>query len=264
MFYNLKMNLIPKRIICLTEESVEFLYDLGLEHLIVGVSVYVERPIEAKNKKRVTAFTHANIKKIKELNPDLILGFSDIQKDIAKDLIAEGMNVFISNQRSLDEIIQYMFWLGCLVGEKEKAENYLKQFIQKISDLKKINYKNRPRVYIEEWDEPMINGIHWFVELVELCGGEVILKERSIGTKLAKERFVDQSEVINANPDIIFACWCGKKFDYEKLVMRDGFREISAVKNKQVFELDPAIFLQPGPALFKEGVDILQKIISNQ
>lgn len=257
------MNLYPQKIICLTEESVEFLFDIGRSDLICGVSIYVERPVEAKNIPKIGAFTHANIKKIVEMKPDLVIGFSDIQKDIARDLIGMGLNVFISNQRSLDEIFQYLFRLGSLIGEVNKTEKYLLPFINKMNELKSKKYLNRPKVYIEEWDEPTIIGITWFTELVELCGGEVIFREKSLSTSLAKDRVIDANEVVELNPDIILVSWCGKKFDRETFLARPKYQKINAVKNNKIFELDPAIFLQPGPALFKEGIQILNSIISN-
>jgi iron complex transport system substrate-binding protein len=235
-----------------------------MEHLIVGVSVYVERPIEAKSKNKVTAFTHANQKKIINLKPDLVLGFSDIQKDIARDLIGAGLNVFITNQRSIEEIFQYLFWLGSLVGCVEKTQKYLNEFKEKIECIRGVSREYRSKVYIEEWDEPTIIGIRWFTELVEICGGEVLFREKSLAGNLAMERTVTHEEILKENPDIILVCWCGKKFDRESFVNRSGFKELTAVKEEKIYELDPAIFLQPGPALFKDGIDILSKILSEK
>lgn len=252
----------PEKIICLTEETVEFLFDIGREDLIVGVSVYVERPEIAKKLPKIGAFTHANIKKITGIKPDLVIGFSDIQKDIARDLVGEGLNVFITNQRSIDEIIQNLFWFGSMIGEVEKTEKYLRPFINRVNELRGQQYFRRPKVYIEEWDEPTIIGIHWFSELVELCGGEVVFKDKSMSTSLAKDRIIDQQEVVKENPEYILVCWCGKKFDQESFLARKNYDQINAVKKNQVIELDPAIFLQPGPALFKEGIDILLSVFS--
>lgn len=250
------------KIICLTEETVEFLFDIGRSDLIAGVSVYVERPIEAKKLPKIGAFTHANIKKIVEMKPDLVIGFSDIQKDIARDLIAEGISVFITNQRSIDEIILNLRLIGRMIGEVEKTEKYLSEFEKKIDQLRNTKYIQRPKVYIEEWDEPTIVGIRWFTEIVELCGGDVIFRERSLTTSKAMDRTAIHSEIVRENPDIVLVSWCGKKFDRESFVSRENFRNISAVKNNKIFELDPAIFLQPGPALFKDGIQILKSIIS--
>lgn len=245
----------PERIICLTEESVETLYLLGEEKRIVGVSAFVERPLEAKKIKKVSAFTSANIDKILDLKPDLVLGFSDIQKDIAKELIGAGVNVFIANHRSLDEILNYILWLGSMVGKRDESEaliSRLEENIQEAKDLSK-SLKRRPRVYIEEWDDPMISGIRWFSELIEVCGGVDIFKKQG-EQSLANDRIVKNEDVIAKNPDIIFGCWCGKKVDIEQIKNRQGYDKIEAVKNSRIYELDPAIFLQPGPAPFLEGI----------
>ena len=248
----------PQRIVCMTEESVETLYALGKEDLIVGVSAFVKRPPEAQKKKKISAFTSANIPKIQELKPDLILGFSDIQKDIARDLIGLGLNVFISNHRSLEETLNYILGLGSLVGEREKSLKLIDHYEQLMEKAFKIgnSLKNKPRVYLEEWDEPMICGISWFSELVGLCGGEDVCKSFSKGS-LAKDRFVSRGYIKEQNPDIIFGCWCGKKVSISSIKEREGWDQIKAVKNNQVFELAPEIFLQPGPSLFVDGPSIL-------
>ncbi|WP_127714445.1 ABC transporter substrate-binding protein [Halobacteriovorax sp. HLS] len=254
----------PKSIICMTEESVETLYALGREDLIVGVSVYVERPLEAKKKPTISAFTHANIKKITKMKPDLVLGFSDIQKDIARDLIGAGLNVFIANHRSIAEILSYIHMLGNLIGEQDKTAIYIDTLKAKIEKAQEIasTFTKRPRVYIEEWDEPLICGIQWFSEIVEICGGEVVHMEMSRST-LAKDRILKQEDISTFNPDIILACWCGKKVDIDSILNREAIQSVAAIKNKNVFELDPAIFLQPGPAPIVDGIDILLDIFSN-
>lgn len=251
----------PQRIVCMTEESVELLYDLGLEEKIVGVSTYVRRPEKARKLPTVTAFTHANLKKILQLKPDLVLGFSDIQKDIAKDLIGAGLNVFITNQRSISEIFSYLRQISALVGAAVEGDAYVRDLEHKYDHLKSQgqNIKYKPKVYLEEWDEPMITGIHWFSELVQAAGGEVCFAEKSQGA-MAQDRFVSAAEVREANPDIILACWCGKKVDIQAIKSREGWSEIEAVKNDQVIELEPEIFLQPGPALFKDGLGILIQV----
>ncbi|MBC7537237.1 MAG: cobalamin-binding protein [Bacteriovorax sp.] len=254
-----------KRIICMTEESVEFLYALGRSDLIVGVSVYAVRPPEVLNHPVISAFTHANIKKIIDLKPDLVIGFSDIQKDIARDLIGEGINVYISNQRSLEEILSYLWGLGHLIGEVQKTKEFILKLQNKMewAALKASKFKKHPRVYIEEWDEPKIAGIRWFSELVELCGGIDIFKERSHSGSKALERFVNNEEVVSGNPDIILGCWCGKKVDICSIKNRPNYSNISAVKNGQVIELPPEIFLQPGPAPILDGIDQLLSIFSD-
>ncbi len=258
------MKRFPKSIICMTEESVEVLYALGRSELIVGVSAYVERPPEAKKKRTISAFTHANLKRIVEMKPDLVLGFSDIQKDIAKDLIAEGLNVFIANHRSIEGILNYIQMLGNLVGEREKASSYILELEEKISYAKSKaeTFKIRPKVYVEEWDNPLICGIQWFSEIVEICGGVIVHKEKSLSS-LATGRIVTNEEIVAACPDIILACWCGKKVVFNHIYERAGFSSLPAVKNSQVFELDPAIFLQPGPAPIVAGIDQLLEIFEN-
>jgi iron complex transport system substrate-binding protein len=260
----LDMAKYPERIICLTEESVETLFLLGEEKRIVGVSAFVERPAKAKKIKTVSAFTSANIDKILELKPDLVLGFSDIQKDIAKELIGAGVNVFIANHRSLDEILNYILWLGSMVGKREESEALISKLEENIREARELSgsFKVRPRVYIEEWDDPMISGIRWFSELIEVCGGVDIFKEQG-EQSLAQDRIVNHEAVIAKNPDFILGCWCGKKVDIDEIKNRDGYDQIGAVKNSRVFELDPAIFLQPGPAPLLDGIPKIIEILKD-
>ena len=254
----------PQRIICMTEESVETLYLLGKEDLIVGVSSFVKRPPESREKKKISCFTQANIKKIVDLKPDLILGFSDIQKDIAKELIGLGLNVFIANHRSLIQTLDYILNLGSLIGERDKALRLVHSYelsIEKVIENSKSLSAN-PKVYIEEWDDPMICGIQWFSEIVEVCGGKDICSSKSYGV-LAKDRFVSKEFVGAKNPDIILASWCGKKVDLSSFEKRLGWSNINAIKTSHVYELEPEIFLQPGPALFESGLNLLSGIINN-
>lgn len=249
----------PQRIICMTEESVELLYLLGKQDLIAGVSTYVRRPAQARKLPTISAFTHANIKKIEAANPDLILGFSDIQKDIAKELIGLGHNVFISNQRSLDEILNYILMLGRLVDAKEKSHQLVESYKKRMKSIKKIN---KPlKVYLEEWDEPLISAIQWFSELFELFGVENIFSKQAKGS-LAQDRFITHQQIIQANPDVIFPCWCGKKVDIDSIKNRDGYQNIKAIKENKIFELEPEIFLQPGPALFESGLDVIEDYLT--
>lgn len=247
-----------KKIICLTEESVETLFEIGKGDLIVGVSSFVKRPDEATKLPKVSFFTSSNLDKICKLNPDLILGYSDIQKDIAKDLIERGQNVFVSNHRSIDDILQYISSLSLMVDAKDEGELLLNRLLEKIEKAKKFasGLKRKPKVYFEEWDSPQISAIKWVSELIELCGGIEIFKEKSSGI-LAKERIVDNSKVAASNPDIIFGCWCGKKVKIDSILQRDELSGVAAIKNKHIFELEPEIFLQPGPAPLLSGIDIL-------
>ena len=253
----------PRRVVCMTEESVETMYALGLEDRIIGVSAFVERPIEAKQLPTMSVFTHANLQKIAESKPDLVLGFSDIQKDIARDLIGMGLNVWIANHRTLDEILDYVLALGSLFGQRKAALDYVAELEDRLALAKSqaSRLKHRPRVYIEEWDQPMLSGISWFSEIVQACGGEDIFIEKSHGS-LAREREVNCELVIQRNPEIILACWCGKPVDKAQIKSREGWSAIEAVKTDRIYELDPAIFLQPGPAPIVSGIEVLERIFN--
>jgi len=251
----------PQRIVCLTEESVETLYLLGQEKMIVGVSAYVKRPKQAQKLPKVSAFIKSNIKKISKINPDLVLGFSDIQKDIARDLIEAGLNVYIANQRSLAEILEYVIWLGSTVGERRKAMALARQFDRKLEQVrqKTARWKRKPRVYFEEWDEPMIAGIQWVSQLIEACGGIDVNARLSSG-KLARDRFVTSEAMIKKNPDIVIGCWCGKKVNIASIRKRPGWASVNAIRQNNIVEVEPEIFLQPGPAPFLDGIDILLEL----
>jgi iron complex transport system substrate-binding protein len=255
---------LPAKIICLTEESVETLFALNMSHCIIGVSAFVKRPSAACDLPKVSFFTTSNIDKIVSMNADLILGYSDIQKDIARELIERGQNVFISNHRTIGETLDYIYTLGTLVGKEQEARAYVGELIDKVKEvkLKASELKIRPRVYFEEWDDPMISAIQWVSECIEISGGINIFKSNANGF-LAKERFVEASDVISFNPDIIIGCWCGKKVKIESIKSREGWDQINAVKNNQVFEVEPEIFLQPGPAPILDGLDILLKIFND-
>jgi iron complex transport system substrate-binding protein len=257
----------PRKIICLTEETVETLYLLGREDLIAGVSEYVERPAEAKKHPQVSQFLRSNFDKITELQPDLVIGFSDIQKEIARELIGRGLNVLITNQRSLEEILEQILLLGRIIGEGAKAHALVDDFRVKLQETKNksASFPRKPRVYFEEWDHPRLSCIRWVSELIEACGGENIFARKT--HSLAKEREVSDEEIVRANPDVIIGCWCGKKVKTESFAQRPGFGAINAIKNKNVYEVSPAIFLQPGPALFVDGLSqlfsLLQKVASS-
>jgi iron complex transport system substrate-binding protein len=245
----------PSKIICLTEESVETLYLLGRSDLIQGVSEYVERPPEAKKLLQVTQFIRSDIEQIVSMQPDLVLGFSDLQKDIASKLIGRGLNVFVTNQRTLEEILNNILLLGRMIGEEQKAQDLIEGFRQKLAAIKLLGAQlpYKPKVYFEEWDHPKLSGITWVSELIEVCGGENIFRHKS--GSMAVDRKVSDEEIISLNPDIIFGCWCGKPVKIEAISSRAGYEEITAVKKGQIWELSAAIFLQPGPALFVDGLD---------
>ena len=257
------MKQFPRKVVCLTEESVETLYLLGRQESIAAVSKYVMRPAEARSLPKVTSFIKSNYDKIAEIDPDLIIGFSDIQKDIARDLVERGYNVFIANQRNVVEILDYIQWLGNLFDAAHEAKVLVDklQGIIASTSAKGSAMINKPRVYFEEWYDPMITGIGWVSDCIEISGGIDINREKSQGT-LAKDRFVSSEEIIKKNPDVIFVCWCGKPADIKRITARPGWQEIKAIKHGQIYELPPEIFLQPGPAPVLDGLGIMQKYLT--
>jgi len=251
----------PERIVCLTEEPTETLYLLGEQHRIVGISAYTARPPEAKRDKPVvSAFIGGSVSKISALNPDLIIGFSDIQGDLARDLIKANLPVLIFNQRTVQEVLDVILIMGRLVGSEDKARTLVAGYVERLSRLEAANAQRRdkPRVYFEEWDEPTITAIEWVHELIGLAGGRNVFADRA-HKKLASERFVTHDEVLAADPEIILACWCGKAFDREAFLARPGFDRLSAVRTGRVYEMDPSIILQPGPACLTAGLDWLER-----
>ena len=254
----------PQRIICLTEEPTEVLYLLGEQDRIVGISGFTVRPARArKEKPKVSAFIDADIEKIVALKPDLVIGFSDIQANIAKELIARGVTVWINNHRSVDEIFKMIVQLGSIVGKQDAAIALVNDYKLKIENIARqnIHRKRKPAVYFEEWFDPLITGIKWVSELIELAGGIDIYKQHQ-NASLAKDRIIgNMNDVADKNPDIIIASWCGKKFKKEKLVGRKDWDKINAVRNDFIFEIKSSLILQPGPAAVSEGIREIAKII---
>lgn len=246
----------------MTEETTETLYALGEDWRIVGISGFTVRPPRArKEKPRVSAFTSAKIDKILELMPDLVLGFSDLQADIAADLIRRGVPVHIFNQRSIPEILAMIGTLGGMIGQQQKAEEYLLRLEQRLSATGAAQKGPRPLVYFEEWDEPNISGIRWVSELICLAGGDDCFPERA-AEPLGKNRIIaDPDEIIRRRPDIIIGSWCGKKFRPEKVAARPGWHAIPAVANGEMHEIKSSLILQPGPAALTDGLDALGRII---
>jgi iron complex transport system substrate-binding protein len=252
------------RIVCLTEETTETLYLLGEDHRIAGISGYTVRPPRArKEKPRVSAFISADIPKILALQPDLVLSFSDLQADIVAALIRHGVTVHAFNQRSVGEILEMILTLGALVGANDKASALVAQLEDNIAAVKARAAKreNRPRVYFEEWDEPMISGIGWVSELVTIAGGDDVFAGLA-GAQSAKDRIVSREAVIARDPQIIIGSWCGKKFHAGKLASRPGFENIAAVRAGRLHEIKSPIILQPGPAALGDGLAALEAIIS--
>ena len=263
MTSNFTIRAVPERIVCLTEEPTEILYELGEDERIVGISAYTERPPRAAEQKQVvSAFIGGSVQKISALKPDLIIGFSDIQAQLAHDLIKANLPVVIFNQRSLQEILDVIVTIGSIVGRRDDAVDLVRGYIDNLEAAKRRAeaQSHRPRVYFEEWDDPRITAIEWVGELIEIAGGQNIFAPRSSG-KLAEERFVDDDEILAADPEIIAACWCGKAVDIDSIRERPGYDELSAVKDDAIHELDPAMILQPGPGCLTDGLAALEKII---
>ena len=254
----------PQRIVCLTEETTEWLYLLGQESKIVGISGYTVRPRRAREEKpRVSAFLSAKIDKILALKPDCVFGFSDLQADIANLLIRSGIQVTVFNQRSVDEIFSMLYQVAAMVGEVNQGEIRLKQFRENLNAIQTAasNFKRRPIIYFEEWDEPRISAIRWVSELITIAGGDDCFPELAI-MPMGKDRIIaDDQSIVSRVPDIIIGSWCGKKFRPEKVSQRAGWESIPAVKNNQLFEIKSADILQPGPAALTDGVAQLHQII---
>ncbi len=256
----------PQRIVCLTEEPTEVLYALGEQDRIVGISGFTVRPARARREKpRICAFTSAKIGRILELRPDLVVGFSDIQADIAKDLIKAGVEVWISNHRSVAGILSYVRRLGAMVGAADRAQRYALELERRIDEVRErsLRFSQRPRVYFEEWDEPMITGIRWVSELIAIAGGDDIFPERA-GCALAKDRILaDSTEIIRRAPDIIFGSWCGKRFRPNRVAERTGWADVPAVRAGELHEIKSPLILQPGPAALTDGLDAIHQVIRN-
>jgi iron complex transport system substrate-binding protein len=250
--------------VCLTEEPTEILYALGESDRIVGISAYTVRPSEARRDKPiVSAFIGGSVRKIAALEPDLVIGFSDIQAELAKKLIGENLPVLIFNQRSLQEILDVILDLGRLVDRKALAEALVAGYIHRLTRCaeQSARVQHRPRVYFEEWDEPMISAIEWVSELVEVAGGRNVFADRA-ANKLARGRFVSVDEVVQADPEVVLASWCGKAFDRASFEARPGFSRLSAVRAGRVHEVPASIILQPGPACLTDGLDFLTALLS--
>ncbi len=258
----------PKRIVCLTEETTETLYLLGQGDRIVGVSGYTVRPPEARQKPKVSAFINAKFDKIEALRPDLILAFSDLQADLAAELIRRGVAVVTFNQRSVAEILQMIRMLGGLVGCQGQAEALADGLAEGLDRIRESasQFPSRLRVFFEEWDEPLISGIRWVEELVDIAGGAPIFPELA-DARLAKDRIVDPIEIARRDPQVVVASWCGKKMKKATIQSRPGWDAVSAVRNDRIFEIKSTYILQPGPASLTEGVqqlhDILRRVHAN-
>src|SRR5215471_5051434 len=249
------MSRFPSRIICLTEETTETLYLLGQGDRVVGVSGYTVRPPEARQKPKISAFINAKFDKIVALHPDLVLAFSDLQADLVAELIRRGLPVVTFNQRSVDEIFQMIRMLGGLVGCQHEAEALADRLRKGLDATREsaARFPTRPRVFFEEWDEPLISGIRWVEELLETAGGSPIFPELA-GARLAKDRIVDPAEVARRDPQVVFASWCGRKMKKATMQKRPHWERVSAVRDDRIYESKSTYILQPGPASLTEGM----------
>jgi iron complex transport system substrate-binding protein len=258
----------PQRIVCLTEETTEWLYLLGQEARIVGISGYTVRPRRARDEKpKVSAFLSAKVDKILALRPDCVLGFSDLQADIAATLIRAGVQVTVFNQRSVDEIFSVLYQVAAMVGCADAALTWIAERRQHLARIQadvlalQQQGKRRPRVFFEEWDEPPISAIRWVSELLGIAGGDDVFPELAVQS-LGKDRIIaDGAEIVRRNPDIVIGSWCGKKFRPEKVAARPGWQDVAAVTTGQLFEIKSADILQPGPAALTDGVDQMHRIV---
>jgi iron complex transport system substrate-binding protein len=254
----------PARIVCLTEETTETLYLLGEDRRIVGVSGYTARPPEARMKPRVSAFTSAKYDKILALEPDLVLAFSDLQADIARDLILRGVTVFTFNQRSVAEILDMIRTMARLVGAHARGDELVARLEAGLDAIRAsaARFPRRPRVFFEEWKEPIISGIRWVDELVEVAGGEPLFPELR-AQQSARHRIVTPEAVARLDPEVVIGSWCGVKVNKAAIAARAGWAETAAVRARHVFEVKSTYILQPGPAALTEGVRQLHAILAN-
>lgn len=252
-----------RRIVCLTEETTETLYLLGEQRRIVGISAYTVRPPEAKRRHPVvSAFVGGSISKIKKLRPDLVIGFSDVQAEFARALIAEGLTVLITNQRSIREILETVSLVGGIVGAEAKAAKLVAALERRLAKAESAanRLKRRPRVYFEEWDQPRITAIRWVSELIALAGGRPLFAGKSKRPD-SKGRVVSDREILEAEPEVAIASWCGKPFDRASFEARPGYAATPAVRSGRVHEIDSSLILQPGPACLTDGLDALTRLV---
>ncbi|GIW13099.1 MAG: cobalamin-binding protein [Tepidiforma sp.] len=242
----------PRRIVCLTAETTEIAFAVGAGERVVGVSGYALRPPEARKRPKVAAFRTAHVERILALEPDLVLGFSDLQAEIARELISAGVNVLVTNQRTLGETAAAIALVGAACGEPEAGRALAEEFVRELEELRQRpgRPRRRVRVYFEEWDDPLISGIAWVSELIELCGGEDVFPELR-GCRSARERIVEGPEVVRRDPEVIVASWCGKRARLERIAERPGWREVRAVREGRLHEIKSPDILAPGPSLLR-------------
>ena len=257
-------SLFPRRIVCLSDEAAEFIYLLGEQHRIVGVSGFSTRPPEVRSKPRVSTFREANFDAIAALDPDLLITYSDVQADISREASLRGLTVLNCNQRSLAEIYDTLAMLSRILGKADEGDRLIAHYQSSLHKIKvaAAQFPFRPRVYFEEWNDPLISGIQWVEELIEIAGGEPIFPELRTCRK-AKDRVVSWRSVVDHNPDVILASWCGMKVTKDEIVARPGADQITAVRTGQIYEIPSSLILQPGPAALTEGIRIIHDILGN-
>ena len=254
----------PQRIVCLTAESTETLYLLGEDERIVGISGFTTRPKEALQKPKIAAYTSAKIDQILELRPDLAIGFSNLQAQIAHDLIQKGVSVLVFNQQSIEELLETMLSLARLVAAETRGialVDSIRGELERIAESAR-KFPRRPRVFFEEWMDPLISGIRWVEELIEIAGGEPVFPDLRF-QRDAKKRTVTPEAVIAANPDVILASWCGRKVDIDKIRSREGWADVAAVRNGHIYEIESNYILQPGPGALTEGARRVHAILAS-
>jgi len=254
----------PERIVCLTEETTETLYLLGEGHRVVGISGYTLRPPEARSKPKVSSFISARFEKIEALEPDLVLTFSDLQANIASELVKRGLPVFAFNQRSVADILQMIRVLAGIVGCEMKGHALAATLERGLEDIREAasRFPSRPRVFFEEWDSPLISGIQWVEELVEIAGGDPIFPELR-QKRLAKDRIIHEDEALRRRPDVILASWCGKKMKKTTIVSRPGWTDVPAVQHDRIYDIPSTYILQPGPAALTDGVRLIYERLAS-
>jgi len=254
---------LPRRVICLTEETTETLYALGADELIVGISGFTVRPKEArKTKPKVSTYLDANIDDILALKPDLVLAWSDLQANICAELIRAGVDVWCFNHRSIEGILSMILRLGAVVGKSAQAEQYTEQLRLQLDDYARLGRERKhvPRVYFEEWYDPLISGITWVSELIEFCGGVDVFAEHRHYPDAKRRIIADPLEVVRRRPDLMLASWCGKMFKPERVLAREGWQDVPAVQHNRLYELHSAVILQPGPAALTDGARHIMEI----
>lgn len=252
----------PRRLVCLTEETTETLYRIGAGDLVVGVSGFTARPPEARRKPHVSSFLDARYDEILALRPDLVVGFSDLQADLAKELVRRGVAVLVTNQRSLAEILQTIRLVTAAVGRAEAGDALARELsgnLARAADAA-ATLPRRPRVFFEEWPDPLISAIRWVSELLEVCGADDVCAE-SRASPLAKGRIYEPAEVARRDPELVVASWCGKKASRARIVERPGWAAVAAVRDDQLYEVKSTVILQPGPAALSDGLDQLARIV---